>query len=800
MRPVRLELKGFSAFREPTVIDFDRVDLAAIIGPTGAGKSTVLDAVGFALYGSVARYDHLGAIAPAIHQLATEARVRLDFTIGTEQYVAVRVIRRQPRGTGATTREVRLERVRGDANEVLAANAAEMSDAVQAVVGLTFEQFNKTVILPQGEFAAFLHQKGADRQTMLRTLLDLGVYQRMGRDAGERRTEAHALGEATAERIAGLPGPDRISEAEERHGTFVDLAKVLAEHLDVVRDAEAELDVLRERILALDLVSAGLRAIVVPDGIAALDARRVEASEALAGFRSARVALDAEQAQLTERLGELPSPEALRDAADAHRSLARLTLEAETLTDAVAGAEGVEAAADQGAGSAGEAARDARRRWEQLDRAAGVGALRSALVVGHACPVCERPVEHLPEHDLDEELAAARVAMESAEATAEEARAALQQASARTLAARGELEANGNRLAEVRARVEVFPELAAITSALDEADSIVVRQRELNRARPGLADDERGAEEALRALEKREVDARRDLVIARDAVAQRHPPLPAAESLLTDWTDLAAWAGAELEVVTADRSAAETESGARRQEVDAALRAVHDACERAGVDPTGLELARLQRKVDATVVKVETELEQLRTAESERAGLVARAAELERTEATAAALSRHLSATGFERWLLASILNDLVVRAGERLLGLSSQRYDLHLTDDAEFEIVDRHNGDERRSVRTLSGGETFLASLALALALADDIADLAAAGAPRLDSVFLDEGFGTLDAETLETVADAIDELGASGRMVCIVTHIRELAERMPVRFEVTAGPVSSSVERVEP
>ena len=103
------------------------------------------------------------------------------------------------------------------------------------------------------------------------------------------------------------------------------------------------------------------------------------------------------------------------------------------------------------------------------------------------------------------------------------------------------------------------------------------------------------------------------------------------------------------------------------------------------------------------------------------------------------------------------------------------------------------------RSVRTLSGGETFLTSLALALALADQIAQLAATGDVRLESVFLDEGFGTLDADTLDTVADALEELGATGRLVGVVTHVRELAERMPVRFEVTKVGATSLVTRAE-
>ena len=112
--------------------------------------------------------------------------------------------------------------------------------------------------------------------------------------------------------------------------------------------------------------------------------------------------------------------------------------------------------------------------------------------------------------------------------------------------------------------------------------------------------------------------------------------------------------------------------------------------------------------------------------------------------------------------------------------------------------VVDHRNADEVRLARTLSGGETFLASLALALALAEEVAR-AGRGAARLESLFLDEGFGTLDADTLDVVAAAIEELGASGRMVGLVSHVPELADRVPVRFEVRRGPRSSTIERVD-
>ena len=179
--------------------------------------------------------------------------------------------------------------------------------------------------------------------------------------------------------------------------------------------------------------------------------------------------------------------------------------------------------------------------------------------------------------------------------------------------------------------------------------------------------------------------------------------------------------------------------------------------------------------------------------EAQRAGLVER-------RQVADALGGHLRANNFEKWILDEALQRLVVGATEILDELSAGAYALTLDSaGANFAVVDHANADAVRGARTLSGGETFLASLALALALADQVADLAAGGSARLESIFCDEGFGSLDLDTRDIVATALEELGASGRMVGVVSHVRELAERLPVRFEVRTGPSTSTVTRVD-
>ena len=218
MRPRRLELEGFGAFRDPCTIDFSDIELVALVGATGSGKSTIIDAITFALYGSVARYDDKGAVAPVINQTSTRARVRLDFEVGAQQLTAVRLVQRTPRG--ATTKEARLER--GD--EVIAADARSMSTEVTRLLGLDVDQFNRTVVLPQGRFADFLHDQPRDRQKTLRQLLGLEMYQRIGSAARQRAATVHSQVDALR--------PDL--EAGERELTDEHRARLVA-HVQLVQ-------------------------------------------------------------------------------------------------------------------------------------------------------------------------------------------------------------------------------------------------------------------------------------------------------------------------------------------------------------------------------------------------------------------------------------------------------------------------------------------------------------------------------------------------------------------------------------
>jgi len=126
---------------------------------------------------------------------------------------------------------------------------------------------------------------------------------------------------------------------------------------------------------------------------------------------------------------------------------------------------------------------------------------------------------------------------------------------------------------------------------------------------------------------------------------------------------------------------------------------------------------------------------------------------------------------------------------------LSQGRYSFH-TEGNEFQVVDHWNADDRRSVRTLSGGESFLASLALALALSSSVSQFADGGGSfKLDALFLDEGFSTLDSETLNVAVEAIQALQQGDRMIAVISHVVDLAERLPTRIQVLKGVSGSEL-----
>lgn len=840
MKPIRLELEGFTAFRSATVVDFEGVDLFALAGPTGAGKTSIIDAMTFALYGAVPRLDER-AVAPVISQGLAECRIRFDFSVGGQPYVAVRVVRATK--SGATTKEARLER--GDGS-VVAGDAKALTAAVTDLLGLDFKQFTTCVSLPQGEFARFLHAEPRHRQDLLVKLLDLGLYAEVGSMARQRAALAQQRSELASARLEKLA--DATVEARAEAAARVDTldrlrAQVVAAEPELAA-ARAALATAESAADRADRALALLAQVVVPDGVEALSARvaaaalaRTEAAEAEEAAASAVVAAEAALAVLPAR-AEVTGLQ--RDQQEEAR-LVSLAAKGEPAA-ATAATAALDAADALARAQAAEAAVLAHL---QAARTANVAhGLASTLHPGDDCPVCGQVIAHLPEVAPD--LRSAEVAAESAtrdvgiartaaaEAAKEQARVETKLAGvAEQLAAvRGRLAAGGTDgslapwlagpgdAAVLRATLDevgavgvddLTPALAraseasralldggpadgrldALLAALDAVEALVAESRAIGEgARRARAAADR---EAAAAVDD-EVRARREFDVARDRLAALEPPASERADLAADWAALVAWSEAERPRHAVEQQSQRAAAAEHQRTLAAIDERVVTACATAGVEPG----SDPRGAVGDALARAEAEVRRIDGAMEEAAELRSIAAADLSAAAIASALANHLKADRFERWLLAEALAQLVAGATALLHELSGNAYSLAVDDKGAFVVVDHVNAEQVRSARTLSGGETFLASLALALALADQVATLAAGGAARLETMLLDEGFGTLDPEALDTVAAALEELGARGRTVGIVTHVQELAERMPVRFEVRKVAGSATVDRV--
>jgi DNA repair protein SbcC/Rad50 len=409
------------------------------------------------------------------------------------------------------------------------------------------------------------------------------------------------------------------------------------------------------------------------------------------------------------------------------------------------------------------------------------------------------------------ELAEAREAAQAAAGQRDKAQDQFAQGEADLAELRDESAAAGKaeqeaktRLGELTGRIAELDEL--LRGAPDDAETMrqLALRDELEAAAAGAeqrllgARSERGnAQRDLTGMERAEADARSRLAAERDPLVALGAPALGAEGLLASWTALQAWAVAEA-------AARDLGVASAREQVAAAGSRVRELTGRLGADLTasGVELAPeavgpgAATAVARALERARAETRRIAERRAQAAELAARRDAAHEERQVARLLGDLLRANQFPQWLVTAALDTLVAEASVNLAGLTSDQFDL--THDAgEFYVIDHADADSRRSVRTLSGGETFQASLALALALSSQMSTLAAAGAARLDSIFLDEGFGTLDPETLEVVATTLETLAQGQRMVGVITHVAALAERVPVRFLVSRNARTSTVVR---
>ncbi len=807
MRPRELTMRGFRSYRDEVTFDLRDRHLIGVVGPIGSGKSTILDAIAFALFGKTPRVQR--ETRTLINQLADAAHVQLTFEVDGDVWRVTRVLKRKGQG------QVQLVRLAEDdpeaAHEEVVLLERPVRERIERLLGMDFDTFGRSVLLAQNRFAEFLLASDAPRNAVLK-----GVF-------GYERFDA-ALG-ATRERVAHAETAVAMLDADGAR-----LLQARAE-LDAARSAASEAAARRDAVAALRPTIEGLDAETaqaadhaqraerelalvqkvaagVPDDaavaevlLAASVAERdvVAATEAADTASNERKDADAARDAASERTGDLRAFADL--VAKMHAQAATVTeatIAFGTATDAMKAADQVltraaseHDAADDAARAAATAVAEAADELAAADEAVHAArhaematALRRTLVAGQPCPVCAQPVKTKPRaaaaagiKGAERARAGAASRHEKAARARERANAAAAKAEAQAAAALADKDRASAALeaAEAAARTAeavLATTKSAVVDQLGEGDPIAL----LDRRQAELRD----AEAAARAAADRERAARDALDTARRTAADTAARVAAVrERLAAAWGALGDDAPeADLDEAAARiRRALDDRADAAARERDAASEAADDVARRraSALDAAGLE-------PDADVAAVHTQVEVRAAEAAERAHGIERTIQAgadlgERLDAArtdlalAQRLRDDLQPSRFLAWLLGEERAALAELASVHLEALTDG--DFRFTDDETFHIVDVNAGGTVRAPESLSGGETFLASLALALALAE----MVTRGGSRLDSFFLDEGFGSLDPEHIELAMRGVEHLvTGADRLVMLVSHVEQM------------------------
>ena len=417
---------------------------------------------------------------------------------------------------------------------------------------------------------------------------------------------------------------------------------------------------------------------------------------------------------------------------------------------------------------------------------------------------------------------AAREALERAEAE----RAALDQAAKdlaadrrrltaaeKTLAGADEtaaaLAAEDGRLAEAAAhRAARLTELRdAVEAARGDAETLDARRDQVTAARRVLAalaaaqdEDARAravADETGQALTATLAEQRFDDVDAARAARLEETEAAARTAAVQEWHAERARL-AELEASEPVRRGRALAEAGVEPPTEEQTRAAAEAL--AAAEAASSSRATAVGRLDSLVATVRRQSAALTEVLERSAGLIAEHTRVRGLLDLVRGGGENLLKMPLTSYVLAGRLEEVAAAATERLLAMTDQRYSIEYSDavggrgNKGLELVIRdHYVDETRHPATLSGGETFMASLALALGLADTVQ--AEAGGIELDTLFVDEGFGSLDADTLDDVLDVVDTLRTGGRTVGLVSHVERMRQEIGVRLEVRKDRRGSSL-----
>lgn len=699
------------------------------------------------------------------------------------------------------------ERLLGDAKARVAAGEARQADAAGALARAADEL--AAAQRRHGEEES----RGAERERLVGTLERLSRDLPVVRELEERRTALLAR-----ERAAALAQRE-LQEAEAAAAARQTGRKALAESVRAAEEAVRELPELRERFdrmlqeatLLRDYIQLGEAAVRQQEEEAGLKLGHEQASRDYAALEARW--LEGQAGQLAARLtggdpcpvcGSTahPRPAALPDDAPTREALERgrgVRAERETLYLAArAKREHTEAELRSKAAAIAAAGRDAERSAADYAELVEAGKALRAQV--------ERlKTEQDGLAELKRRLAAEEAALEAALAARETRSAAAQERRTAYAADKAVFERTAESVPEELRSLEALQRLIAETER-DKARLETAWREAQERLRQ--AGERHAAAGARQAGEARQLEeARERLREAQEAFA--------AELARAGFGSEAAYAAAKLP--ERELAALRREIELYRTGLETVRRQLEELAERlAGLEPADLAALAaaaegLEAEVEATRQALAEARDYLDKGAEGRAKIVAAERRWQQAERDFQLVkdlydvvrgdNRHK--ISFERYLLVEFLDRILAAANLRLRGISGGQFCLARSDRREkhgkqsglgLDVFDNYTG-QLRDVKTLSGGEKFNASLCLALGMADVIQ--AYEGGVSLETMFIDEGFGSLDEEALGKAIDTLVQLQQTGRMIGIISHVQELKQAIPAVLEVTKSPDGCSSAR---
>ncbi len=847
MIPVQLQLENFMSYRKGVPpLQFTGIHLACLSGDNGNGKSALLDAITWALFGKTraAREDDL------IHLGAEGCQVIFDFDVGAGRYRAYR--RRDRRGGSVWT----LQAFQDDGTMRPLAEGRETRERIGQLLRLDFDTFLATAYLAQGRADVFARATPGDRKEVLARILDLSRYDRLEEKARERLRLARAdkddaeralaeidrelverdalqarLGEAQADILLARERQEKLQETrDELLGrsqaleTTVERARDLEEK---IQDAEARIAEARQENARATKRLADARAFqarrpeveaaqaaadALEQRIATLQARTAEAlplhreKEALqATVRDAREALDRERYRLSHEIAE--RERAIADIARYDDEIAHQEAEIAAFGDS----EARRCAAEDERARIDDALQEVRSQHAALQAESQRLAARIDALAGSEsseCDYCGQPLSPTARARARADAETARTAIEAqiVERKAQGRELRHQSENARRAAdeALAQLRQVGvlqNRQAQayqqrtqLAGRIDDLPELRrqhdALAQRLATNDFAAAEQERLMALSAQLERAERTGKELERLLKERTnyENVARDLfeLTRADEVAATEPP------------------GIAERQVRIDRLSAQREK-AVAQVADLRSRAAELPALRQALAETERALQaeqsdRLAR--EGQIGALRGQLQRLEARQAEQSAWTEKARTAQRDALLYSELAVAFGRRGVQAHIIENVALPEIQEEANRLLESmtgGAMRVQLLTQREAKskaanpIETLDILIFDDmgQRPYEMFSGGEAFRVNLALRVALSKLLARRA--GAP-LQTLILDEGFGTQDPRGREAIAEALHAIADDFALVLAITHIEELKDQFPTRIEVTKGENGST------